>query len=62
MVTNTYWYLTGVPELMAVAACKFESFVPSPEARHAWITLHRHLRSHRWSNSSSQNIWSPNVL
>jgi integrase len=35
MVTNTYWYLTGVPELMAVAACKFESFMPSPEACHA---------------------------
>ena len=26
MVTNTYWYLTGVPELMAVAAGKFETF------------------------------------
>jgi len=27
-VTNTYWYLTGVPELMAVAAAKFESSSP----------------------------------
>lgn len=35
MVTNTYWYLTGVPELMAVAAAKFESFMPSPEVTHA---------------------------
>jgi integrase len=35
MVTNTYWYLTGVPELMAVAAAKFESFLPSPEVPHA---------------------------
>ncbi len=35
MVTNTYWYLTGVPELMAVAASKFESFIPSPEVCHA---------------------------
>jgi integrase len=35
MVTNTYWYLTGVPELMAVAAAKFESFMPSPEVPHA---------------------------
>jgi integrase len=35
MVTNTYWYLTGVPELMAVAASKFESFMPSPEVCHA---------------------------
>ena len=25
MVTNTYWYLTGVPELMALAAGQFES-------------------------------------
>ena len=24
MVTNTYWYLTAVPELMAVAAERFE--------------------------------------
>ena len=35
MVTNTYWYLTGVPELMAVAASKFEPFMPSPEVPHA---------------------------
>jgi integrase len=35
MVTNTYWYLTGVPELMAVAAVKFESFMPSQEVAHA---------------------------
>jgi len=31
MVTNTYWYLTGVPELMAVAAKKFEAFTQIPE-------------------------------
>jgi integrase len=30
MVTNTYWYLTAVPDLMANAAAKFE-----PEVRHA---------------------------
>jgi integrase len=35
MVTNTYWYLTGVPELMAVAASKFESFMPAQEVPHA---------------------------
>lgn len=35
MVTNTYWYLTGVPELMAVAAEKFESLSEMPEACHA---------------------------
>jgi hypothetical protein len=34
MVTNTYWYLTGVPELMAVAAAKFEAFTQSPEVYH----------------------------
>jgi integrase len=34
MVTNTYWYLTGVPELMAVAAAKFEAFMQMPEVCH----------------------------
>jgi len=34
MVTNTYWYLTAVPELMALAAGKFESHM-SPEVHHA---------------------------
>jgi integrase len=34
MVTNTYWYLTGVPELMAVAAEKFEAFTQMPEVCH----------------------------
>jgi hypothetical protein len=34
MVTNTYWYLTGIPELMAVAAEKFESFAQTPEVCH----------------------------
>jgi integrase len=29
-VTNTYWYLTGIPQLMAVAAEKFESFTQMP--------------------------------
>ena len=27
-VTNTYWYLQAVPELMAVAAQRFESCMP----------------------------------
>jgi integrase len=31
MVTNTYWYLSAVPELMALAAGRFESFMPQPE-------------------------------
>jgi integrase len=35
MVTNTYWYLTGVPELMTVAAEKFEAFMQIPEVCHA---------------------------
>lgn len=34
MVTNTYWYLTAVPELMGLAAAKFEARM-SPEVRHA---------------------------
>jgi hypothetical protein len=34
MVTNTYWYLTAVPELMGIAAAKFEARM-SPEVRHA---------------------------
>ena len=35
MVTNTYWYLTGVPELMALAAGKFEPLMPGSEVHHA---------------------------
>ena len=34
IITNTYWYLTGVPELMAVAAAKFEAFTQVPEVCH----------------------------
>jgi integrase len=34
MVTNTYWYLTAVPELMGLAATKFEARM-SPEVCHA---------------------------
>ncbi len=33
-VTNTYWYLTGIPQLMGVAAEKFESFTQIPEVYH----------------------------
>ena len=34
-VSDTYWYLTGVPELMAVAGRRFELFAADPgEARH----------------------------
>lgn len=35
MVTNTYWYLTGVPELMALAASQFEPLPVSAEVNHA---------------------------
>jgi integrase len=35
MVTNTYWYLSAVPELMALAAERFESFMPQPEVSDA---------------------------
>jgi len=33
-VTNTYWYLSGVPQLMAVAANKFEAFTQMQEVSH----------------------------
>ncbi len=35
MVTNTYWYLSAVPELMALAAGRFESFMAHAEVEHA---------------------------
>ena len=35
MVTNTYWYLSAVPELMGLAAERFESFMSQPEASYA---------------------------
>jgi len=31
MVTNTYWYLSAVPELMAVAAQRFDSCMPEAD-------------------------------
>ena len=31
-ISNTYWYRTGVPELMALASSKFERFVDAAEA------------------------------
>jgi integrase len=31
-ISNTYWYLTGVPELMALAGKKFERFTATPGA------------------------------
>ena len=34
-VTNTYWYLTGVPELMTLAASQFEPLPASAEVDHA---------------------------
>ncbi|MEQ1546275.1 tyrosine-type recombinase/integrase [Methyloglobulus sp.] len=34
MVTNTYWYLTGIPQLMSVAAERFECFTNMPEVCH----------------------------
>lgn len=33
-ITNTYWYLSGVPQLMAVAANKFEAFMQMQEVSH----------------------------
>lgn len=34
-VANTYWYLSAVPELMALAAGQFETFMSKLEAEHA---------------------------
>lgn len=34
-ISNTYWYLTAVPELMALAAGKFELFAQAQEVEHA---------------------------
>jgi integrase len=34
MVTNTYWYLTAVPELMALAAERFEPLLADAEVEH----------------------------
>ena len=31
LITNTYWYLSGVPELMSLVATQFKSFDPAPE-------------------------------
>lgn len=33
-ITNTYWYLSAVPELMALAAGRFESFSAQAEVAH----------------------------
>jgi len=35
MVTNTYWYLSAVPELMSLAAGRFESYMHRPEVHDA---------------------------
>lgn len=35
MVTNTYWYLSAVPELMGLAGQRFEASVSQPETPHA---------------------------
>jgi hypothetical protein len=33
-ISNTYWYMTAVPELMAIAAGKFELFAQASEVEH----------------------------
>jgi hypothetical protein len=32
-VSDTYWYLTGVPELMTIASQRFERLVEQPRER-----------------------------
>jgi hypothetical protein len=34
-VTNTYWYLSAVPELMALAAGRFEAYMRQSEVSDA---------------------------
>jgi hypothetical protein len=34
-VTDTYWYLTATPDLMALAAHRFESFVRNDDKEEA---------------------------
>jgi len=34
-ISNTYWYLTAVPELMALVVGKFELFIQAQEVKHA---------------------------
>ncbi len=34
-IANTYWYLSAVPELMALAAGRFETFMSQVEAEDA---------------------------
>jgi hypothetical protein len=33
-ISNTYWYLSAVPELMSLAGKRFERFVAAPGAGH----------------------------
>lgn len=33
-ISHTYWYLSAVPELMALAGAKFERFAGPQEAEH----------------------------
>ncbi len=34
-ISDTYWYLTGTPELLAVVGSTFERFAFNPEVAHA---------------------------
>jgi hypothetical protein len=34
-ISNTYWYLTAVPELMSLVVEKFELFLQAQEVKHA---------------------------
>ena len=33
-ISNTYWYLTGVPELVALAGARFETYAEALGADH----------------------------
>src|SRR5262245_35930532 len=52
-VTYTYWYLTAVPELMAIGASRFETFAES-----GGRSCRRPRRSRRCCRTSFTSIWS----
>ena len=61
-VSNTYWYLSGVPELLGLAGERFEPLPPTAEVEPCLrprCPLPRRFR--RWCSSSSRCTWSTSV-
>jgi hypothetical protein len=53
-VSHTYWYLTAVPDLMAVTAKRFERY--TSKAGEACLTPRSPLRSPSWCRATLANI------